>query len=162
MTAKRMGIGGGMDGRDDVARRLGATDRRAGQTRRRIAAGLVGLAIAAVGVAPSIGPARAADEIPYDDKLAELAEVLGALHLLRPLCGAPEAQTWRDQMTALLDAEQPSPERRRRLVDRFNQSYRSLAAVHHACTPAARLLAETYRRRGEDLGRELVSRWGHS
>lgn len=106
-------------------------------------------------------PAVAADETPYDDRLAELAETLGALHHLRPLCGAPEAQTWRDQMQAILDAEQPSRERRQRVVDRFNQSYRSLAAVHRTCTPAARELAETYRLRGEVLGRELVTRWGH-
>ncbi|MCE1234953.1 MAG: TIGR02301 family protein [Hyphomicrobiales bacterium] len=127
----------------------------AGGRRLRAAAGLI--LAATIG----LGAARAADEAPYDDKLAELAETLGALHLLRPLCGAPEAQTWRDQMNAVLDAEQPSRERRQRLVDRFNQAYRGLASVHHACTPAARALAEIYRARGEALGRELVSRWGH-
>lgn len=125
-----------------------------GRTARLLAAGLLALGVAT-------GAAIAADEAPYDDKLAELAEVLGALHHLRPLCGAPEAQTWRDQMTALLESEQPSPDRRRRLVDRFNQAYRGSAAVHRTCTPAARTLAETYRLRGEALGRELVSRWGH-
>lgn len=126
--------------------------------RRRGTATLAGILVAA---ATSLGAARAAEEAPYDDKLAELAETLGALHLLRPLCGAAEAQTWRDQMAAVLDAEQPSRERRQRLVDRFNQAYRGLASVHRTCTPAARALAEIYRRRGEALGRELVSRWGH-
>lgn len=125
-----------------------------GRGRAAVAAVLLGLLLAT-------GPAVAADEAPYDDTLAKLAETLGALHHLRPLCGAPEAQTWRDQMQSILDAEQPSHDRRQRLVDRFNQSYRSLAAVHHACTPAARALAETYRLRGEELGRELVTRWGH-
>lgn len=107
------------------------------------------------------GPARGAEEMPYDDRLAELAETLGALHHLRPLCGAPEAQTWRDQMNAVLEAEQPSRERRQRLVDRFNQSYRSLAAAHRTCDPAARALVEIYRTRGEALGADLVARWGH-
>lgn len=131
-----------------------------GGTARKTRGGAVA-AGAILAVAIGLGAARAADEAPYDDKLAELAETLGALHLLRPLCGAPEAQTWRDQMNAVLEAEQPSRERRQRLVDRFNQAYRGLASVHHSCTPAARTLAEIYRKRGEALGRELVSRWGH-
>lgn len=116
---------------------------------------------AAIAVAAASGGARAADEAPYDDVLADLAETLGALHLLRPLCGAPEAQTWRDQMTAVIDSVQPSKELKARMIDRFNQSYRGLAAVHHDCTPAARALSEIYRKRGEELGRALVSRWGH-
>lgn len=129
----------------------GTTGARAG---RRIAVALIGVLLAVV-------PARAAEETPYDDRLADLADVLGALHHLRPLCGAPEAQTWRDQMTALIEAEQPNRERRQRLIDRFNQSYRSLAAAHRTCDPAARALAELYRKRGEELGADLVSRWGH-
>ena len=110
-----------------------------------------------------VGSATAiAEEAPYDDTLVRLAEALGALHHLRPLCGAiGETQTWREQMAAVLEAEQPSPERRARIVDRFNQSYRGLAAIHRSCTPAARALAETWRREGETLGRDLVARWGH-
>lgn len=136
--------------RDDFAR-----TRRAG--RKSLAGALLASGLSLLAALP----VAAAEEAPYDDTLAQFAEVLGALHHLRPLCGALEAQTWRDQMQAILDAEQPSRERRQRIVDRFNQAYRSLAAVHHDCTPAARELAETYRRRGEVLGRDLVTRWGH-
>ncbi len=125
------------------------------RVRGMIAAGLVGAALTLS------GGARGAEETPYDDVLAQLAETLGALHLLRPLCGAPEGQLWRDQMNAVLDSVQPSKDLRARMIDRFNQSYRGLAAVHHDCTPAARALSEIYRERGETLGRELVSRWGH-
>lgn len=108
-------------------------------------------------------PAAAIEEAPYDDTLAHLAEILGALHHLRPLCGATtEGQTWRDQMNAILDAEQPSPARRQRFVDRFNLAYRGFAEVHRTCTPAARELAERYRREGETLGREVLTRWGRS
>lgn len=143
--------GGGDDDRGEAVR-SGTTS---GRAVRRIAVVLIATSLAVLG-------ARAADEPPYDDRLADLADVLGALHHLRPLCGAPaEAQTWRDQMTALLEAEQPSRERRQRLIDRFNQSYRSLAAAHRTCDPAARTLAEIYRKRGEALGADLVSRWGH-
>ncbi len=146
-----------------IGRDVGRMTRRVDFARKGLAGGripaIAAMALALVLVAAP--PSRAADEAPYDDTLAKLAEVLGALHHLRPLCGAPEAQTWRDQMQTILDAEQPSRERRQRIVDRFNQSYRGLAAVHRRCTPAARALAETYRLRGEALGHDLVTRWGH-
>lgn len=122
-------------------------------------------AATAVGLAALLvlsGTARAAEEAPYDATLARLASTLGALHHLRPLCGAAEAQTWRDQMAALLEAEQPGRERRRRLIERFNHSYRSFAAAHRHCTPAARELAERYRLDGEALGREMLQKWGGS
>lgn len=128
-----------------------------GRARRQAASVAAALLVTAIWLAP----ARGAEEMPYDDRLAELAETLGALHHLRPLCGAPESQTWRDQMTAVLEAEQPSRERRQRLVDRFNQAYRSLSAAHPTCDPAARALVDIYRRRGEELGADLVARWGH-
>ena len=38
------------------------------------------------------------DDRPYDNKLMRLAEILGAVHYLRELCGAQEGQVWRDQM----------------------------------------------------------------
>lgn len=132
---------------------------RTGERKGRSGIAAVLIAAAITAMAPS--SARAADAAPYDDTLVQLADVLGALHHLRPLCGAPDGQTWREQMWALIEAEQPTPARRARLIDRFNQSYRSLAAAHRSCGPAARELAETFRRRGEELGRDLVTRWGH-
>lgn len=137
---------------------------RGGRTGRGGAAFLsVAALVAGLAVAVPTGRARAAEEAPYDDQLARLAEILGALHHLRPLCGASgEAQTWRDQMTAILDAEQPSRERRRRFVERFNRSWRAISSVHRACSPAARALAERWRLEGEALGRDLLRRWGRS
>jgi len=132
-----------------------------GETRRGggLAAALSGAIIAAF---LWLAPEAHAEEAPYDDSLAHLAEILGALHHLRPLCGATtETQIWRDQMSAILDAEQPSPARRQRFVDRFNLSYRGFVQAHRTCTPAARELAERYRTEGEALGRELLTRWGH-
>lgn len=124
-------------------------------------AAAVAIAAAVVAMPSVVTPVRA-QEAPYDDTLARLAEVLGALHHLRPLCGAPEVQTWREQMQAILDAEQASPPRRQRFVDRFNLSWRGFVAVHRTCTPAARELAERYKLEGETLGRELLTRWGRS
>ena len=53
-------------------------------------------------------PLRAVEaSAPYDGDLVRLAEILGALHYLRNVCGANEGQKWRNQMQALIDAEIP-------------------------------------------------------
>lgn len=124
---------------------------------RRAVRWAAGLLVAAA----TIGPAGAAEEASLDDTLANLAESLGALQHLRPLCGAQDGSAWRDQMNAVLDAVQPTREKRLAIIDRFNQSYRGNVAAQRSCTPAARLLAETHRRRGETLGRDILTRWGH-
>lgn len=131
-----------------------------GTTTRRIAAAVAAIVLAGwVALAPL--PATAEDP-PYDDQLMRLAEILGALHHLRPLCGAAEDQVWREQMTALIDAEQPSEDRRKKLADRFNRSYRGLAETHRVCSPAARTLIERYTLEGAALAQEVVVRWGRS
>ncbi len=76
-------------------------------------------------------------EPPYEPELIRLSEILGALHYLRPLCGHDEVDEWRQRMYSLLGAEVQNELRRRRLVERFNQSYRGFASVYQTCTPAA-------------------------
>ena len=123
---------------------------------RAIAAAVLALQIATA-------PLAVAQEVaPYDDHLMRLAEILGALHHLRPLCGADEAQVWREQMSALIGAEQPSPERTKRLTDRFNHAYRGLSETHRTCTDTARALIERYTAEGAALAQEVVVRWGRS
>lgn len=110
--------------------------------------------------APAPGPTAPKEVAPYDDQLLRLAEILGTLHHLRPLCGADETQTWRSQMSSLIEAEQPAPDRRRRLIDRFNRAWRGVAEIHRTCTPAARELAQRLINEGTTLTHEVVSRWG--
>jgi uncharacterized protein (TIGR02301 family) len=69
---------------------------------------------------------------------------------------------WREQMTALISAEQPAPERAKKLTDRFNHAYRGLAETHRACTDTARALIERYTAEGAALAQEVVVRWGRS
>lgn len=128
----------------------------------RLRRGLAGLraGLIAVPLVLAAPPAPAQDVAPYDDHLMRLAEILGALHHLRPLCGADEAQVWREQMSALIAAEQPSPERAKRLTDRFNHAYRGLVETHRTCTDTARALIERYTAEGAALAQETVVRWG--
>lgn len=96
----------------------------------------------------------------YESEMLRLAEILGALHYLRPLCGADEPQTWRQQMQAMIDAEQPTEDRRARLISRFNRGYRGYREVYRECTPAAAEAANRYRRQGIRLAAEIPNRYG--
>ena len=93
------------------------------------------------------GLAQPADIKPYDDKLNRLAEVLGAVHYLRELCGATDGQLWRDRMRDILDGESTTALRRAKLTRSFNSGYRSYSRTYQTCTPTAqtaisRFLAE--------------------
>ncbi|MFN3672896.1 MAG: TIGR02301 family protein [Bosea sp. (in: a-proteobacteria)] len=97
---------------------------------------------------------------PYEPQLLKLAEIIGSLAFLRTLCGAADAQGWRDRMTALLEAEGRTPLRRERLTGAFNRGFRAYAVTHRVCTDgtqeaSARLAAE-----GERLARTLAGRFG--
>lgn len=121
------------------------------------------LAVAGLAVAvsrPAHAAAAPADGPPYDEQILRLAEIMGALHHLRPLCGADEGQMWRDKMNALIQAEEPAPDRRKRIIERFNRSYRALSEVYRTCTPAARAIVDQYLREGAKLSRDVVSRYG--
>lgn len=114
------------------------------------------LALPASAQAPA--PAPLADP-SYQQRMERLAEVLGALHHLRGLCVTQEAQAWRQEMQNLIEAEQPSADRRDRLVAGFNRGLEALRETYRTCTPAARLAADRYRTDGLALARELAARF---
>ncbi|MDR3493738.1 MAG: TIGR02301 family protein [Ancalomicrobiaceae bacterium] len=125
-----------------------------------IGSGVAGLFVA-VAVSLPMPPAMAAPgDPPYDEQYMRLAEILGGLHHLRPLCGANEPQIWRDKMNALIAAEDPTPDRRRRLIDKFNRSYRSFAEVYRTCTPGAQAIIERYLAEGAKLSEDVLDRYG--
>lgn len=122
---------------------------------------LIGSAL--TGTAAPLAAAASAEGAapPYDDDLLKLAEILGGLHYLRPLCGATsEAQRWRDEMAALIDTEQPSETRKGKMISSFNRGYSSLAQVYRTCTPAARAAVERQLEEGSHLAHEIVVRYG--
>jgi len=108
------------------------------------------------------GGARASESVaPYDRELERLAEILGALHYLRAVCGANEGQKWRNEMQALLDAETPQGERRARLMASFNSGYRSFQQTYRTCTPAASLVIRRYLTEGAKIAREITTRYAN-
>ena len=116
------------------------------------------LVLAAAGGA--VRPAAAAEAVaPFEAGLERLAEILGSLHYLRGICGANEGNKWRDQMTALIDAEAQSGDRRNRLVANFNNGYRNFQRTYRACTPAANLSVRRYLDEGAKISREITARY---
>ncbi len=131
--------------------------------RRGIALALAAALLAAPLAAP--GPARAAPAEgaapPYDSDLMRLAEILGSLHYLRPLCGASaEAQRWRGEMQGVIDTEQPSEARRGKMIAAFNRGYSSFAQVYRTCTPAAQYAIDRHLEEGARLAHDIVVRFG--
>jgi len=102
----------------------------------------------------------AAVEAPYEAGLMRLAEVMGSLHFLRNLCGDAGDQ-WRDTMERLLAAEKPEPERRARFIASFNRGYRSFESTYTRCTAAATEAITRYTVEGENLSRDLATRFGN-
>ncbi len=99
---------------------------------------------------------------PYDDKLARLSEILGAVQYLRTLCPSSGPEDWRRSMSDLLAADTANePERRQRMTAAFNRGYRSFAAIHTSCTRAAIMAEENYRNEGATLAQEIASRFGN-
>lgn len=93
---------------------------------------------------------------PYDVQIYRLSELLGAVHYLRELCGAEEAQTWRNQMRELVSAEGTTALRRARLVDSFNKGYRGYARTYRTCTKPALVAIERFMEQGASLAESLI------
>src|SRR5215212_7354668 len=96
-------------------------------------------------------PVRAQDAAaPFDGDLQRLAEILGALHYLRGICGSNEGAKWRNEMQALVDAETPSGDRRARMIAGFNRGYNGFQQTYRTCTPAASVAIRRYIEEGSD------------
>jgi len=107
-------------------------------------------------------PARAQDvAAPFDGDLQRLSEILGALHYLRAVCGARDGPRWRNEMQALIDAETPGGERRRKIIASFNRGYRGYQQTYRTCTPAADLAIRRYLDEGAKIARDITARYAN-
>jgi uncharacterized protein (TIGR02301 family) len=107
-------------------------------------------------------PLRAEDAAaPFDGDLQRLAEILGALHYLRGICGTNEGQKWRNEMQALVDAETPSGDRRSRMIASFNRGYNGFQQTYRTCTPAASVAIRRYLEEGSKISRDLTARYAN-
>jgi uncharacterized protein (TIGR02301 family) len=107
---------------------------------------------------PGLAPPeqRPGDARPYDEKLLRLAEILGAVHYLRELCGQNDRQQWRERMREILDADGGSALRKAMLTRSFNNGYRSYARTYQACTPTAQTAIGRFLSEGAQIADALV------
>jgi uncharacterized protein (TIGR02301 family) len=148
-------------GRDNPGFHLGrATGDRRGDLRmlQRLLTTVVLAAALALAAAPARAEVAAA---PFDGSLQRLAEILGALHYLRNLCGANEGLKWRNEMQAIIDAEVPSGDRRARMIAAFNRGYRGYQQSYRTCTPAADVVIRRYLEEGSKIAREMTARYAN-
>ncbi|WP_170304129.1 TIGR02301 family protein [Microvirga makkahensis] len=106
--------------------------------------------------APPVEPPPA----PYEKELLRLAEIMGALAMLRPLCTAPDAHEWSRRMQILLETEGTTPGRRERLAGAYNKGYQAYALTYRICTPSAQEASARFIHEGEELARNITSRYG--
>lgn len=108
-------------------------------------------------LALSSQPAGAIDP-PYQDEMERLAQLLGSLYFLQPLC-QPGVEDWRSQMADLIALDEPDEDRRQRLAGAFNEGYAAYGRLYRVCTVSAsealtRLLVEA-----EQMARDIHSRF---
>ena len=102
-------------------------------------------------------PASAIDP-PYEPQMERLAEILGSLYFLNPMC-KPGGTDWREQLSELVKLDQPDEDRQQRLYGAFNTGYSAYARLYRTCTPSAleamsRLLIEA-----EATARDIHTRY---
>jgi uncharacterized protein (TIGR02301 family) len=98
---------------------------------------------------------------PYDPDLQRLAEILGALHFLRSICGFNEGQKWRDEAQSLIDAEAPTGKRHDAMVQSFNRGYLGFRQSYRTCTPAAKVVIRRYLEEGAQIARDVTARYAN-
>ena len=108
-------------------------------------------------MAASTLPSLAIDP-PYQRQMARLAEIMGSLYFLQPLCQAG-TEDWRAQMAELISLDEPDEDRRQRLAGSFNDGYTAYSRFHRACTPAAREALTRLLGEAERTAREIHTRF---
>jgi uncharacterized protein (TIGR02301 family) len=114
------------------------------------------LAIAALMIATPL-PARAVDP-PYEAQMERLAELLGSLYFLQPLCG-PGAIDWRGQMADLISLDEPDDDRRQRLTGAFNGGYTAFSRLYRDCTSSAQAALQRILVEAETIARDIHSHY---
>ncbi|WP_208441099.1 TIGR02301 family protein [Bartonella raoultii] len=108
----------------------------------------------------TLTPTFAQQSPPYETKLLRLAEILGALHFLQNLCSTPTNQ-WYEYMNALIEEEQPMPERRAYFYQAFNEAYRAFSENYHHCTQSAIEANQKYIKEGRSLSESLLVQYNN-
>ena len=111
------------------------------------ATALVGMAGAALAVDP-----------PYQRQMERLSEVMGSLYYLAPLCKIG-SEDWRQQMSELIELDEPDDDRRQRLAGAFNNGVTAYSRTHKQCTTASREALSRLTVEAERIARDIHTRY---
>lgn len=125
-----------------------------------LSAAFLAVALSGHAGAQEAAPSPPAMPAAYMKPLERLSTILGSIHYLRSLCGADDADSWRERMNALLETQKPGDAERRILVAHFNGGYRAFESTYRRCTPSAELAVDRYLKEGARLSTEIASRYG--
>jgi uncharacterized protein (TIGR02301 family) len=95
---------------------------------------------------------------PYQRQMERLAEIMGSLYYLQPLCKTG-SEDWREQMSELIALDEPNEDRRQRLAGSFNTGYTGFARLHRNCTPASREALSRLMSEAQQLARSIHTRF---
>lgn len=114
---------------------------------------LLSLVLALLAAAPAL-----AIDPPYQRQMERLAEVMGSLYYLQPLCETG-SEDWRAQMSELIALDEPDEDRRQRLAGAFNTGYTGFSRLHRHCTPASREALTRLLVEAQQLARAIHTRF---
>ena len=113
------------------------------------------------GASPSPSPSAAAQETaPYETQMLRLAEIMGALAILRDLCGERDGAEYRAKFAALMESEATGGERRAKWAGAFNQSFEDYRSSYSSCTPNAKASIASFLAEAEKISETVVDRYG--
>lgn len=95
---------------------------------------------------------------PYQRQMERLAEIMGSLYYLQPLCKTG-SEDWREQMSELIALDEPNEDRRQRLAGSFNTGYTGFARLHRNCTPASLEALSRLMSEAQQLARSIHTRF---
>jgi uncharacterized protein (TIGR02301 family) len=102
-------------------------------------------------------PALAIDP-PYEPQMERLAEILGSLYFLNPLC-KPGGLDWRQQLSDLVRLDQPDEDRQQRLYGAFNSGFQAYSRLYRTCTPSAQEALSRLLIEAEATARDIHTRY---
>lgn len=102
-------------------------------------------------------PAFAIDPL-YQPEMERLVTIMGSLYFLDPICNTEE-RYWRFQAEELILLDQPTEERKQRLIGAFNTGYAAFARTYVSCTQPAIVALDTLLEEADGLTQDIHSRY---
>lgn len=105
----------------------------------------------------SVQPSLAIDPL-YQPQMQRLLFVIGSLYFLGPTCGYKQ-NDWRQHAADLIAVDNPTDDRRQRLMGSFNEGYQAYSRLYNGCTGSAEQATGQLLVEAEQLAREIHNRF---